>query len=456
MTNETNETNGNRNATEIFFDADVLVIGAGMAGLTAARALAEAGVRVLVLEAQNRVGGRILTERIGDQVIELGAEFVHGRPPELLALIEEAGLTLTERDGAMLSFEDGRLTGSGDEETEEVTKVERDDLFSPLEALQNLAGPDLSFADFLERPEIAHLSAEDRFALIGYVEGYNAADHHKISAISLGAQQKAEEAVEGDRAFHVVGGYDQLPEYLARRVEQRGGALRADTRVQRVVWRPGHVEVTTNQGNFSARQAIVTLPLSVLQSSRVVFDPAPGEILEQARRLHMGQASRITLHLRERFWEALPPQPELSQLSFLFTRGGVPSVWWTTHPAPGRTLTGWTGGPRSAKLLGLSAEALGQLACDRLAEVFRLDATYVREQVLGCSTHNWQADPNALGAYSYIGVGGMDAPERMAEPVAETLYFAGEHTDTTGQWGTVHAAMRSGLRAARQVLAARG
>jgi monoamine oxidase len=447
MTNETNETTGNRNATEIFFDADVLVIGAGMAGLTAARALAEAGVRVLVLEAQNRVGGRILTERIGDQVIELGAEFVHGRPPELLALIEEAGLTLTERDGAMLSFEDGRLTGSGEEES--------DDLFSPLEALENLAGPDLSFAEFLEREELAHLSAEDRFALIGYVEGFNAADHRTISAISLGAQQKAEDAMEGDRAFHVVGGYDQLPEYLARCIEHSGGALRADTRVQRIDWRPGRVAVTTNQGSFSARRAVVTLPLGVLQSGRVVFEPAPGAILEQARRLHMGQVSRITLHLRERFWETLPPQPELSQLSFLFTRGGMPSVWWTTHPAPGRTLTGWTGGPRSAKLLGLSAEALGRLACDRLAEVFGLDTAYVREQMLGCSTHNWQADPNALGAYSYIGVGGMDAPARMAEPVAETLYFAGEHTDTTGQWGTVHAAMRSGLRAARQVLAAR-
>src|SRR5271167_1111361 len=120
--------------------ADVLVIGAGMAGLTAARALAQAGVRVLVLEAQNRIGGRILTERIGEQVIELGAEFVHGRPPELLALIVEAGLTLTERDGAMVSFEDGQLVGNGEEE--------RDDLFAPLEKLKDFSGPDLSFADF--------------------------------------------------------------------------------------------------------------------------------------------------------------------------------------------------------------------------------------------------------------------------------------------------------------------
>ena len=81
-------------------DTHVLVVGAGMAGLSAARVLAERGYRVLVLEAQNRIGGRIFTKRVGGEVIELGAEFVHGRPPELVALIEEAGLTLVERTGS--------------------------------------------------------------------------------------------------------------------------------------------------------------------------------------------------------------------------------------------------------------------------------------------------------------------------------------------------------------------
>ena len=293
MTNQqtgTNEQTGNQE-TETSFDADVLVIGAGMAGLTAARALAEAGLRVLVLEAQNRVGGRILTERVGDQVIELGAEFVHGRPPELLALIEEAGLTLTERNGAMVSFEEGQLTGSGEEE--------RDDLFAPLERLENFTGPDLSFAEFLERERVPEISQEDRFALIGYVEGYNAADHRKISAASLGMQQKAEEAIEGDRAFHIAGGYDQLPDFLARRIEEHGGALRADTRVQRVAWRPGRVEVVTNQGKFSARQAVVdAAALGVLQRgrdrlpSRAGRDPRTGAAA--AHGIQVGQPDHAT------------------------------------------------------------------------------------------------------------------------------------------------------------------
>jgi len=422
---------------------DILVLGAGMAGLTAARALAGAGQRVLVLEARNRVGGRIWTERIGDAVIELGAEFVHGCPPELLALIEEAGLTLAERDGAMVRYEDGRLRADDEGEREAV--------FAPLEELEEFAGPDVSFAEFLaHRP----VSEEVRTALTRYVEGYNAADAQRISAASLGVQQEAEESIEGYRAFHVVGGYDQVPQYLAQRIEAMGGALRADTRVERVVWRPGHVEVQTNQGSFTAKRAIVTLPLGVLQSGRVVFEPAPAEVLALAERLCMGEASRITLHFRERIWSTLAPQPAMAELSFLFTQEEVPSVWWTTHPMPSTTLTGWAGGPRSKALRGHSAEELGELACAQLARVFQLDAAYLREQLLGCSTHHWSADEYALGAYSYIGAGGLDAPQRMSEPVAETLYFAGEHTDTSGQWGTVHAAMRSGLRAAQQVLAA--
>src|SRR5580698_2146903 len=93
--------------------AEVLIIGAGMAGLTAARRLSESGVKVIVLEAQDHIGGRILTQHIDDEALELGAEFIHGRPPELWALIEEAGLETYERDGAHLSFEDGALSDRG-------------------------------------------------------------------------------------------------------------------------------------------------------------------------------------------------------------------------------------------------------------------------------------------------------------------------------------------------------
>ena len=157
---------------------DVVVIGAGMAGLTAARALAEAGLKVLVVEAQDRVGGRILTRHVGSEAIELGAEFIHGRPPELWALIDEAGLETYERSGAQVCFEDGALGDCGSEMY---------DMFAPLEKLKDFDGPDVSFAEYLDRERVP---AEERGRMISYVEGFNAADHRVVSAASLERNKK--------------------------------------------------------------------------------------------------------------------------------------------------------------------------------------------------------------------------------------------------------------------------
>src|SRR5580692_7972523 len=140
---------------------DVVVVGVGMAGLTAARALAEAGLKVLVVEAQDRIGGRILTRHIGEEAIELGAEFIHGRPPELWALIDEAGLETYERRGTQICFEDGALSDC---------RGGMDAMFEPLEKLRDFNGPDMSFAEYLDHEKTP---MEERGPAIGFVEGFN-------------------------------------------------------------------------------------------------------------------------------------------------------------------------------------------------------------------------------------------------------------------------------------------
>ena len=166
----------------------------------------------------------------------------------------------------------------------------------------------------------------------------------------------------------------------------------------------------------------------------------------------MGHARRFTLLFKERFWQHLPPQPALHELSFLFAFSEMPPVWWTPHPEPSNTVTGWIGGPRSAALAGSDAKTLAGKACTVLARIFGLRKDAVQKLLKGCYTHDWQNNRFALGAYSYVAAGGLDASKQMTEPVEDTLFFAGEHTDVTGHWGTVHAAMRSGVRAAEQVL----
>jgi monoamine oxidase len=426
---------------------EVLILGAGIAGLAAARALAERGVRVTILEARDRVGGRIHTLQTGEGVVELGAEFVHGRAPELWSLIEEAGAKTAERDGSM-------LRESWDGELCEDEGMEDGGLFDPLEQLADLKR-DLSFADWLATSDVPE---QQRPALRGYVEGFNAADANRISAMSLGVQQKAEEAIDGERAWHIVDGYSQLTTYLAHRVRDMGSEIRLNCVVRSVRWKTGEVRVETSAGIFRAPRCIVTLPLGVLQQANregdVHFDPEP-EALTHARRLAMGAAERFTMVFSERWWErSLRLKPKaLRDMSFLFTSQRTPPVWWTLHPEPEALpkLTGWAGGPRAAQLAGRSADELGRAACGELAEVFALPEQMIRGALMATHRHDWSLDPFSRGAYSYVAAGALDAPQAMTRPEMNTLFFAGEHTDITGHWGTVHAALRSGLRAATQV-----
>ena len=427
--------------------ADVLVFGAGMAGLAAARALAERGMRPLVLEARDRVGGRVYSLQTSEGVVELGAEFVHGREPQLWALIEEAGATTVERGGSIL-----RESAPG--ELTEDKHAEEGGLFDPLDELADLS-EDMSFTEWLASSDVPK---EQHAALCSYVEGFNAADANRISARSLGLQQRAEESIEADRAWHVRGGYSELAIYLANRARKLGGEIRLSCIVQSVRWSTGEVTVETNSGVFRAPRCIVTLPLGVLQrvnyDGGIVFEPEPAAIAH-ARRLAMGSAERFTMIFRERWWERSKRVNEgaLQTLSFLFTMRRWPPVWWTAHPEPQAlpTLTGWAGGPRAAKLVGRGAGELGKQACTELAEVFDLPEHQVRDALLATHKHDWELDPFAYGAYSYVPAGVLDAPAAMAEPEAGTLFFAGEHTDTTANWGTVHAALGTGLRAAQQV-----
>ncbi len=432
--------------------ADVLVLGAGMAGLAAARALAERGLRVLVLEARERVGGRIFTEDTASGVsVEHGAEFVHGRVPELWTLIGEAGLEAVEREGAMLREEQlGTGLNTGEDER-------GDEFFTPLEALADLPGEDRSFAEWLAGSDVPDTQHE---ALTGYVEGFNAADAHRISARSLGVQQRAEDATEGDRAWHLTAGYARLPEFLADKIRATGGEIRLGCPVHAVRWRAGEVVVSTKWGDLRAPRCVITLPLGVLHAANssqphsVRIEPEPRPLFE-ARRLAMGHVARFTLVFRERWWAAAHgANPEaLRTASFLFTPKREPPVWWTRYPEPARlpTLVGWAGGPRSESLRGQPAEILGAQACRELAAAFKMEETVVQAALVSTHTYDWSTDPYALGSYSYVPAGALDATVALTEPVADTLFFAGEHTETGGHWGTVHAALRSGLRVGKQI-----
>ena len=425
-------------------DKRILVIGAGMAGLTAARKLCEEGKRVLVLEARERVGGRICTLRSQGEVVELGAEFVHGTPPELWELIREARLETYELDGDYLCHKDGEL-----KKCDEIGEV-----FRFLSRLEKWKGADIAFADY---PPLAKLTPEQREEVINYVESFNAADYRNIGVHSLAVQQHAEEETGSEQLFRIRDGYDSLPNFVAQKIREAGGRIELSRPVERIEWRPGQVSVLARDGGeltqLSAEKAVIALPLAVLQQLGVVFDPVPMAVIA-TNQLAMGQVRRFTLIFRERWWSE-DDRLKLEKMSFLLARDSMPPVWWTAHPWKTRTLTGWIGGPRSSAFDQCTREQVGDMACQELAKIFSLPIAYVRAQLISCATWDWRSDPWSCGAYCYVPVGGLEAVLKMATPVAETLYFAGEHTDVTGHWGTVHAAIRSGIRAAQQILTTR-
>jgi len=413
-----------------------------MAGLSAARKLAEAGLQVMVLEARERVGGRIRTLRDAGQVLELGAEFIHGRPPELWSLVQEACLETYQIEGQVICRNNGRLKKCD----------EQADVFKFLRRLEGWKGPDIAFADY---PPLQRLSTSQRDQVIHYVQSFNAADYRQISVHALAIQQRAEEEMDSGSVFRLRHGYDCLPKFVAEKIRKAGGRIELSTQVQRIEWRQEHVEVQARNPepmHYAANQAIVALPLGVLQQRTVAIEPAPPSLIH-ADQLRMGPARRFTLHFRERFW-AERESIGLPRLSFLFAHDAMPPVWWTAHPVESNTITGWIGGPRSAVFAHFTPEQLGAAACKELAKIFSLPADHLNMQLIRCATHDWDTDPFSYGAYSYVPSGALESVLKLVVPLEDTLYFAGEHTDTTGHWGTVHAAIRSGLRAADQVLSA--
>jgi monoamine oxidase len=432
---------------------DVLIIGAGAAGLTAGRLLAEAGRRVAILEARNRIGGRIWTQPVSlDKsplpiAVELGAEFVHGLPPETWSLINQAGLSTFEMEGAAFWFDGGRLTavneqhGAAERVLEEMTQW----------AQKQPGGSDMSFVEYLNGRALDPVTAR---AASNYVEGFNAADQHRISVAALAKQQAAEDAIAGDRLFRLEAGYAALANFLAERFIAAGGMLILEAPVKKIVWSRATVlvESTGPNGDFQnhSNRAVITVPLGVLQTQTIEFIPLPAEVLFHANRLRMGAVVRLTLVFKRKFWDP--------RMSFLFAPSELPPTWWTPLPHEAPVLTAWAGGPKAESLLKLiTADGDASALCDRslstLAKIFALPLSDIRQMLSSWHLHNWQSDEYARGAYSYVEVGGLDAPEKMRIPVEDTLFFAGEHTDVSGHWGTVHAALAAGASVADQIIA---
>jgi monoamine oxidase len=441
-------------------DPDVIIIGAGMAGLAAARELGRAGLSVCILEARDRVGGRVFTVRDPScpVPIELGAEFIHGRAREIWDPLEKAKIKVSEVDGHSWCISENRLSSCDFfEEVDSILDKMDDSL------------PDESFSTFLHRcfgePKTKAQKEAQRHA-ISYVSGFNAADPALVGVHWLVQGMRAEEKIQGDRAFRAQDGYTALLSLFRDQVSTFGADVRTETIVESVNWRDRKVRVTAHSHRGSlmleASKVLVTVPLSVLkanpgQSGAIQFTPQlPAEKLEALEKLEMGKVIRVVLRFRERFWESIKPsarsRKNLSGMSFLFSQSEWFPTWWTTMPEKSPIITAWAPFRSAERLSGQSKEFVTERALQTLSDLLGPGVRELQALLEHSYLHDWQGDPFSLGAYSYGKVGADGAQQAIAAPLANTVFFAGEATDTTGHNGTVHAAIASGYRAAKEIL----
>jgi len=188
----------------------------------------------------------------------------------------------------------------------------------------------------------------------------------------------------------------------------------------------------------------------------VRFEPElPAEKRNALEKLAMGKVVRVTLCFRERFWQNLRGRPgsgTLRKLSFLFSRDNFFPTWWTQMPEPVPIITGWAPAHAAESLAGMNADAIVDKAIQSLSKLLLIDKSHVKAQLTASYFNDWDSDPFSRGAYSYVKVGGEGCQQVLGSPISNTLFLAGEATDTSGHNGTVHGAIASGRRAARDIL----
>lgn len=421
-------------------DADVIIIGAGAAGLLAADELAGTN-GVLVLEARNRIGGRIDTRmETGFRLpAERGAEFVHGTLPLTLELLKRAWISRTAVNGSLWQFRDGRLCEQEDF-VEDFDRLEKK--FAQLSA-------DIPVQEFFDLHLSGPADADLRTSLQHYVEGYYAADPKRASTAAL----RRELTTGNESQFRPKGGYAELMRFLARSVEGRGGRILTAQAVTEVHWQAGRVRIKTARKEWTARRALVTVPLGLWQQQAIRYEPALTAKQAAARELGLGGVIKIWLQFREAFWTQQKAEGRsLADLGFVFSDEQVPT-WWTAGPPEAGVLNGWLAGPRALGLEQAGDETILAAALGSLARIFSVTPGFLRQSLQHAEVANWVSDPFTRGGYSYEVVNGPAHQAVLRAPEADTLFVAGEALQEGPTIGTVEAALQSGRDAARAILA---
>jgi monoamine oxidase len=427
-------------------DCDVIVVGAGMAGLSAASELRALGLDVLVLEARNKIGGRVDTDyEFASHPIERGAEFIHGENVVTWELIRKFGLqtlsALEDDDsffidaaGQFLPITQAAKLPGGDSLKFVST---RPGVYELAKTWVKSRKPDIDLSSMLQANGVV-LDPKFYPIVSHSFEGLDAAGLQHLGVYGL---IETSYEGDGDADFRIAEGYSSLSHQLARELK-----IRLTEPVDRVTWNASGARVTTAAGStLETRKIVITIPLAQLQQGAIRFEPSLTPDKQNAiNRLGAGHIVKIILQFDDPFWPAAME---------CFSTDKHTGFWWRpgwNRPDEASVLTAYAGAALADRLVRSGNEAAIQIALDDLSQLF---GNPVRNKYTGGMVLNWQAEPYIEMAYSFCPVGAAGLRRVLSYPVEGVLFFAGEATSVERS-ATVHGAIESGRRAAKELSAA--
>ncbi len=425
---------------------DAIVVGAGVAGLTAARLLSREGLRVVVLEARDRIGGRVWTDRRDGRATDLGASWIHGTTDSPVAAAAKAfGMRMHEftvggyqPDGRPIAY----YGPDGERLSDVAARRFVDDIHTADALLPDViaaSDADASYADVTERVLASLEWDEARAERVREYLRHRSEEQYGVASEDLAAHGLDDDVIEGDEVVF-PDGYGRLAEGLAEGLDIRLGHV-----VSHVRWGPDGVVVTGGGSEMSGGAVILTVPVGVLRSADLVIEPPlPEPVAGALGRLEMNAFEKVFLRFRTRFWD---------EDVYVVRQQGPDGAWWhswydLTSLDGTPTLLTFAAGPAAVATRGWEKSRIAESV---LVQLRRLYGDRVEEPV-DVQTTDWQGDRFARGSYAYMTVGSTTADhDDLATPVGGVLHVAGEATWTDDP-ATVTAAMASGHRAAVNVL----
>lgn len=408
----------------------VIVVGAGISGLMAARELSRAGHGVTILEARDRIGGRIFPQSIEDFGYEAmgGAEFVHGEAPISRALIEEAGLTLQQGTEWWNVYD-------GEPSRRNIWEGSAPELLAALKTLEQ----DMTVEKFLDTYFPSDAGVRE-FAT-RWTESYDAGEVSRASAIYMRDEMIHDEEYS---QYSIKEGYAPLLRHMTKDLN---ADIRLSETVHQINFSGETVHVRTSVATYEADKVLVTVPVPLIAS--IEYIPAIPKKLDAVSRLGFGNVIKILLRFDHKWWGSIR-EKQFERLFFMFSKELIPT-WWTQYPDPYPVLTGWLAGPRAHTLRDKTNDELVSLALESLSNIFTVDLARLREMLVHGQAFVWEEDPFALGGYSYPTPESEDAVDELTTPEGNKLYFAGEALSHEVA-ATVEGALESGKDAAGRMM----